>query len=279
MSSTSSVPPYSYTDIGTHPAPWSYTIPASLEVETAAITCDFDGSNASGSFNLVAQLVSAAGYNINTVPVGTGFNTGDAGEVSWFPFAPPTTASGGVQDVESPHVTIDVTNNTGPVVDIDLYEWREEGAPAYDLTSLDDISDVFDQDGWFWLGDIQGSRANSPSRGWYPGYGNMLYTVSHPEHFESGAIGIPFDAFDTDPTKWGGANPGPVTAIVGHGLVSQLSTGDTFAFTFQVNIDNPWLMQMVLDGTAGTLVDATHPVTFDTGDTIAGFWVAALGPK
>jgi hypothetical protein len=80
-------------------APYSYEVPASLEVQPYTSTATFDGTGAGGSFVPTLSIYSQSGALLASVfPVGVVMSPGDVAEVTWLPpfgSAPSASPAGG----------------------------------------------------------------------------------------------------------------------------------------------------------------------------------------
>lgn len=94
--------PWEWSNNPPGPAPYTYEVPASLEVQPYTSTATFDGTGAGGNFVPVLSLYSQTGALLASVfPVGVVMAPGDIAEVTWLPpfgSAPSAApASGGIQ--------------------------------------------------------------------------------------------------------------------------------------------------------------------------------------
>src|SRR5262249_39556200 len=115
------IPPYVFEQQGTFDAPYEYTIPASLEIRPDTATATFDGTNAGGAFLACLTFYSPAGSKLCRMFNPTPVNAGDVAEVTYIPpfgAAASGSTSGGVTEIDS--ITLDITDPTGPVVEIDI---------------------------------------------------------------------------------------------------------------------------------------------------------------
>lgn len=129
MSATLTVPPFLWSDEGSFPAPKTYEVPASGEVQPYTATATFDGSAAAGSFLPTISLYSAQGNLLGRVnPQGVIMNIGDVAEVS---FIPPFGSAGGnaigIDKLTSVDGTVVITNPTGPTADLSVPAVKEDG--------------------------------------------------------------------------------------------------------------------------------------------------------
>ncbi len=113
--------PYLFSQTGTFPAPYTFTVPATLEVRTDMASASFDGSGASGAFLPAISFYSPSGVRLGTFPCqGTPLAMGDSAEVTWFPLGLAASSAaapgGGIQfdtDNEGGYLTV-AANNAQP---------------------------------------------------------------------------------------------------------------------------------------------------------------------
>lgn len=96
------VSPYLFSQPGSQAAPYTFTVPATLEVQVDSATATFDGTGAGGSFLPVMSFYSPSGVLIARMPLqSSALAAGAVEEVSWFPFAPVVSgmspSGGGIQ--------------------------------------------------------------------------------------------------------------------------------------------------------------------------------------
>lgn len=96
------VSPYLFSQPGSQAAPFTFTVPATLEVQVDSATATFDGTGAGGSFLPVMSFYSPSGVLIARMPLqSAALAAGTTEEVSWFPFAPVVSgmspSGGGIQ--------------------------------------------------------------------------------------------------------------------------------------------------------------------------------------
>ena len=109
--------PWEWSNNPPGPAPYTYEVPASLEVQPYTSTATFDGTDAGGNFVPVLSLYSQTGALLASVfPVGVVMAPGDVAEVTWLPpfgSAPSAAPSGsGIQfDTDNEGGWLDVTTN------------------------------------------------------------------------------------------------------------------------------------------------------------------------
>jgi hypothetical protein len=79
------VPPYVFEQKGTFPAPYTFDVPASLEVRPDTATAKFDGTNASGPFLACLTMVGSDGERLGRWFNPTILQPGDKAEVTYTP--------------------------------------------------------------------------------------------------------------------------------------------------------------------------------------------------
>ena len=258
------------------PTPGGYRIVGGQEIVVRSVRVSYDGTGAGAPFVPVLQLVAPGPTStiVSEFPLGTQVAAGASADISWFPGVTPqpTAPTPAVTEVDSPHQTITVTNNTGPVVDIDLPNWQNTAAAAYDSLTQADIGSAFDQDGASYFWGLQWGIALGTMPFGTPVFGTFAYEVGVPGNLGAGRISLPF-------TGTASAITGPLSifvpnaeAIYGSGQVWQLATGNTVNFALVASSTNQWLMELRIAGTPATFVDATTPFTLAIGDTIAGIF-------
>lgn len=127
MSSLAIQPPALVFEEGDNDAPYEYTVPGAGAIEPTASTATFDGTNAAGPFLAALFYRSQSGQVISRVFPTTPVQAGDVAQVSYAPFPGgliTNPSGGGVTEVDS--FTLDVTNNTGPDVEIEFPQGTEE---------------------------------------------------------------------------------------------------------------------------------------------------------
>lgn len=143
MSILESPAPILVVEQGDNDAPYAYTVPASGEVEPSASVATFDGTGASGDFLCALVFRAQSGEVLMRVFPQTTVPAGDVAQVSYAPFPGgliSKTGSGAISEIDSS--TLDITNPTGPVVDIELPS-STEGAGATPLAVGSDSQDSF----------------------------------------------------------------------------------------------------------------------------------------
>ena len=85
MSTTASVPPYLFSQEGTFDAPFTFEVPASLEVQPYTAHATFDGSGASGDFRPCLTFYSASGVVLGRYFPAEVLHSGDVAEVTYTP--------------------------------------------------------------------------------------------------------------------------------------------------------------------------------------------------
>lgn len=147
---TTTVPPYVLEQQGTFAAPFTYTIPGSLEVRPETASAFFDGSGASGQFLACLTFYSPEGSLLARVFNPNPVQAGDSALVSYVPpfgSAASSSTGGGITAVDSPDGSITVTNPTGPTVDLSTFTAYEQLVSA--RTSIADNGDrVFTGADW-----------------------------------------------------------------------------------------------------------------------------------
>ncbi len=101
--------PYLFSQTGTFAAPYTFTVPATLEVRTDMASATFDGTGAGGSFLPAISFYSPSGVRLGTFPCqGSAVAAGASAEVTWFPLglaASAGTSSGGGIDFNKKNAT------------------------------------------------------------------------------------------------------------------------------------------------------------------------------
>ena len=85
--------PYLFSQQGTHPAPFTYTVPPSLEVMPAAATATFNGSGAVNPFLACMSFYAQSGELLSRVFPTAQVQAGDVAQVSFAPFPGGMTAA------------------------------------------------------------------------------------------------------------------------------------------------------------------------------------------
>jgi hypothetical protein len=119
------VPPYLFEAPGDHDAPFTFTVPASLEVQPYTAHATFDGTNASGDFRPCLTFYSSDGVRLGRYFPANVVTAGDVQEVT---FTPPfgtaavssSSGGGGITDITSIDGSVTVTNPTGPTTDLSV---------------------------------------------------------------------------------------------------------------------------------------------------------------
>ena len=295
MGSSGGIAPWQHTDSGTYPSPYTYTVPASQEPEVASVTASFDGTGASGNFVMRLQFLSQAGFNLGTVTTNpTTFAPGDTGSVSWFPFVPPASSGGGVQDITSVDESIVVTDPAGPVTDLAVRTWKRAspllfGQDPSDSDNQVDYSTAFAGPGG--SGPLLWLLMNAPYLGPTGGrLGTLLgnaanYVVTDPSAFGPFKWLLPAAGTDTS----GGVGPYlAVGAVIGSGIAVQASSSGT-VYNFHLVVEpsvlgfppsNRAYIAMLLDSSAagdvGGFLDLSTPFTWAVGDFLACYWATTV---
>jgi hypothetical protein len=137
---TNTIPPYVFEQRGTFDAPFTYTIPGSLEIRPDTASAFFDGTSASGDFLACLTWYSPEGSLLTRQFNPTPVKAGDSAFVSYVPpfgsaASSSSTGAGTITEIDSPLGTINVTNPTGPIVDIDVaFTIQNEVVTASPLT-------------------------------------------------------------------------------------------------------------------------------------------------
>jgi hypothetical protein len=121
MSSGATVPPYLFEAPGNHPAPYTFSVAASLEVQPYTAHAIFDGTNASGDFRPCLTFYSADGVRLGRYFPATVVTAGDVAEVTYTPpfgSAAVDSGGGGISEIDSSDGSIVVSDPTGPTVDL-----------------------------------------------------------------------------------------------------------------------------------------------------------------
>ncbi len=122
--------PYLFSQTGTFPAPYTFTVPATLEVRTDMASASFDGSGASGSWLPAVSFYSPSGVRLGTFPCqGSPLAPGDTAEVTWFPLGLAASSGGGTGS--------GIQFDTKPQAGGWLYVEADTAAPAAPHSSIE----------------------------------------------------------------------------------------------------------------------------------------------
>ena len=92
------------------PAPLAYNLADRQPLEVLAVHADYDGTGAGGSFKPAVSFYAPDGKKLGTFTADT-ITAGSTGSVTWFPFAPPSSA-GGTTDPLAVHFNTSPQSNT-----------------------------------------------------------------------------------------------------------------------------------------------------------------------
>jgi hypothetical protein len=209
VSSTATVPPYLFEAPGTHDAPFTFAVPASLEVMPYTAHATFDGTGASGDFRPCLTF-----YGVDGVVLGRYFpaNVVTAGDVQEVTYTPPfgtaavSPSSGGVTTITSDDGTILVTNPTGPITNLE--------------TSLNALPSIFTTGG-------QGGVSYTPGGITIPAGGPLFpITVLLPWNTN---VGAPLAVFRVDLVT---ASPDAVVLLYHPDTGAEFTNADAYDFGF-----------------------------------------------
>lgn len=99
----------------TQAAPLDYPIPAAAELVLKALTADFDGTGAGGSFVPSVQILLPNNVVVGTFPLGQTIAAGASADVSWFPGVTPKTTAAAAATISYANVDAGTTSVTSGV--------------------------------------------------------------------------------------------------------------------------------------------------------------------
>jgi hypothetical protein len=134
VSSTTTVPPYLFEAPGTHDAPFTFAVPASLEVMPYTAHATFDGTGASGDFRPCLTFLGVDGVVLGRYFPADVVKQGDVQEVTYTPpfgTAPVSSASGGAS-VAGRYTFFEMIAPSTPTEVTWVFD---SGTPLFDLTA------------------------------------------------------------------------------------------------------------------------------------------------